>query len=87
MRLHCSFAFLVGPQLGPVEVLLSTAVTGSIFAIFGGQPLCIVGVTGPVTIFTLAVFNIAKTMNVPFLPFYTWIQICAHHTHAHAVRR
>ena len=62
-------------QLGPVEVLLSTAVTGSMFAIIGGQPLCIVGVTGPVTIFTLAVFNIAKTVGVPFLPFYGWIQI------------
>ena len=33
------------PQLGPVEVILSTAVTGSMFAIFGGQPLVIVGVT------------------------------------------
>jgi len=33
-------------QIGPVEVLLSTALTGTIFAIFGGQPLCIVGVTG-----------------------------------------
>ena len=56
-------------QIGPVEVLLSTAITGSIFAVFGGQPLCIVGVTGPVTIFTLSVFNIAKAMDVPFLPF------------------
>jgi hypothetical protein len=62
-------------QIGPVEVLLSTAITGSIFAVFGGQPLCIVGVTGPVTIFTLSVFNIAKAMDVPFLPFYCWIQI------------
>jgi len=62
-------------QIGPVEVLLSTAITGSIFAIFGGQPLCIVGVTGPVTIFTVAVFNIAKAMEVDFLPFYCWIQI------------
>lgn len=62
-------------QIGPVEVLLSTAITGSIFAIFGGQPLCIVGVTGPVTIFTVAVFNIAKAMDVAFLPFYCWIQI------------
>ena len=62
-------------QIGPVEVLLSTTITGSIFAIFGGQPLCIVGVTGPVTIFTIAVFNIADTMGVAFLPFYCWVQI------------
>ena len=62
-------------QIGPVEVLLSTSITGSIFAIFGGQPLCIVGVTGPVTIFTLSVFQIAEAMDVAFLPFYCWIQI------------
>ena len=62
-------------QIGPVEVLLSTGLTGTIFAIFGGQPLCIVGVTGPVTIFTLSVFTIAEAMDVPFLPFYCWIQI------------
>jgi len=65
------------PQIGPVEVLLSTSITGCCFALFGGQPLCIVGVTGPVTIFTLAVFNIADALDVPFLPFYCWIQIWA----------
>jgi len=64
-------------QLGPVEVLLSTAITGTIFAIFGGQPMCILGVTGPVTIFTLAVFTIASALDLPFLEFYAWIQIWA----------
>jgi len=64
-------------QLGPVEVILSTAVTGSIFAIFGGQPLVIVGVTGPVTIFTIAVFNISDALGIDFLPFYCWVQIWA----------
>ena len=64
-------------QLGPVEVILSTAVTGSIFAIFGGQPLVIVGVTGPVTIFTVAVFNIADALDIDFIPFYCWVQIWA----------
>mmetsp|Transcript_62240 Transcript_62240/g.103420 ORF Transcript_62240/g.103420 Transcript_62240/m.103420 type:complete len:563 (+) Transcript_62240:32-1720(+) len=63
------------PQIGPVEVILSTAITGCIFAIFGGQPLCIVGVTGPVTIFTIAVFKIADALGIEFLPFYCWTQI------------
>uniref|UniRef100_A0A7S0NMB4 Bicarbonate transporter-like transmembrane domain-containing protein n=1 Tax=Calcidiscus leptoporus TaxID=127549 RepID=A0A7S0NMB4_9EUKA len=63
------------PQLGPVEVILSTAITGTIFAIFGGQPLVIVGVTGPVTIFTIAVFNVADALDVDFVPFYCWVQI------------
>mmetsp|Transcript_16326 Transcript_16326/g.33115 ORF Transcript_16326/g.33115 Transcript_16326/m.33115 type:complete len:576 (-) Transcript_16326:245-1972(-) len=64
-------------QIGAVEVILSTAVTGSIFAIFAGQPLCIVGVTGPVSIFTIAVFNIGQSLGVKFLPFYAWTQIWA----------
>ena len=58
-------------------MLLSTALTGAIFSIFGGQPLCIVGVTGPVTIFTLAAFTIAQAGGFPFLPFYCWVQIWA----------
>lgn len=64
-------------QIGPVEVIFSTAITGTIFSIFGGQPLCIVGVTGPVTIFTLACFTIAELGDFPFLPFYCWVQIWA----------
>lgn len=64
-------------QIGPVEVLLSTALTGTIFAIFGGQPLCIVGVTGPVTIFTLACFTVAQSLSYPFLPFFCWVQMWA----------
>mmetsp|Transcript_28810 Transcript_28810/g.42716 ORF Transcript_28810/g.42716 Transcript_28810/m.42716 type:complete len:583 (+) Transcript_28810:100-1848(+) len=64
-------------QIGAVEVLLSTAITGAIFSIFGGQPLCIVGVTGPVSIFTVTVFTMAKGLGVNFLPFYAWCQLWA----------
>ena len=62
-------------QIGPVEVIFSTALTGCIFAIFSGQPLCIVGVTGPVTIFTTATFSITSALDIKFLPFYCWVQI------------
>ena len=64
-------------QIGPVEVILSTALTGCIFAIFGGQPLCIVGVTGPVSIFTVACFSLSKAFSIKFLPFYCWVQLWA----------
>ena len=66
-------------QLGPVEVILSTAISGAIFAIFGGQPLVIVGVTGPVTIFTVAIFNVAAAFELAFLPFYCWVQARSFH--------
>jgi len=62
-------------QIGPVEVILSTALTGAIFSVFGGQPLCIVGVTGPVSIFTTACFTISSALRIKFLPFYCWVQL------------
>ena len=62
-------------MLGVVEVILSMALTGCIFSVFGGQPLCIVGVTGPVTIFTISCFTVAREFGLPFLPFYCWVQL------------
>ncbi|KAJ3056018.1 Boron transporter 1 [Rhizophlyctis rosea] len=34
-----------------------------------GQALTIVGVTGPISIFTITVYAVAQTFNIPFLPF------------------
>lgn len=33
-------------EYGVAEVLLSSAVAAGVFSVFGGQPLCIAGVTG-----------------------------------------
>ena len=63
--------------IGVVEVLLSTALSASIFSIFAGQPLVIVGVTGPVSMLTISIYNMAKSLDVNFLPFYAWAQIWA----------
>ncbi|ORX91537.1 hypothetical protein K493DRAFT_317201 [Basidiobolus meristosporus CBS 931.73] len=62
---------------GVVEVILSTAMGGVIFAIFAGQPLVIMGVTGPVSIFSATVFDICKQLDVAFLPFMAWASIWA----------
>uniref|UniRef100_A0A0G4H0X3 Bicarbonate transporter-like transmembrane domain-containing protein n=1 Tax=Chromera velia CCMP2878 TaxID=1169474 RepID=A0A0G4H0X3_9ALVE len=76
-----TFASLLQAQtdefIGAVEVLLSTAVTGILFALFGGQPLCILGVTGPVSIFTITVYQMATALKLPFVPFYGWTQLWA----------
>ena len=45
------------------------------FALFAGQPLCIVGVTGPVTIFSVAIYQLADNFDIPFIPFYAWTQV------------
>ncbi|KAH3680243.1 hypothetical protein WICMUC_000424 [Wickerhamomyces mucosus] len=60
---------------GVNEVLLSSAIAGIIFGIFAGQPLTIVGVTGPITIFNYTVYNIIKPLNIEFFPFMFWIAI------------
>ncbi|GAB5362019.1 hypothetical protein AAMO2058_000762200 [Amorphochlora amoebiformis] len=39
--------------------------------------MCILGVTGPVSIFTIAVFGFTESVGIKFLPFYAWTQIWA----------
>ena len=56
-------------KMGLVEVLMSTFLCGSVFAVAAGQPLVIVGVTGPVCIFTITVYTISVEYEIPFLPF------------------
>ena len=36
-----------GGKLGAVEMILSSAISGIIYAFFAGQPTCIMGATGP----------------------------------------
>lgn len=64
-------------ELGAIEILLSTAITGVIFSVFGGQPLVILGVTGPVAILTASIYTLSKTWGLKFIPFYAWAQIWA----------
>ena len=54
-------------KIGVVEVCLSSCLSGCIFSIFGGQPLVIVGVTGPVTILTISIYGMAKALGISFL--------------------
>jgi hypothetical protein len=40
-----------GSEYGVNEVLLASVLGAVVFSLFGGQPLVIVGVTGPITVF------------------------------------
>lgn len=60
---------------GVNEVLLSLAMAGVVFGLFAGQPLCIVGVTGPVAIFSYTVYDIIQPRHTPFFPFMCWIYL------------
>lgn len=58
---------------GVNEVLMGSAMGGIVFGLLGGQPLCIVGVTGPITIFNYTVFQIFEPRGVNYFALMTWI--------------
>lgn len=62
---------------GVNEVLLSSGIAGIVFGALGGQPLCIVGVTGPISIFNYTVYEIIKPLNTNYFGFMFWICIWA----------
>lgn len=62
-----------GNSYGTNEVLLASALGGIVFGLFSGQPLCIVGVTGPIAIFNYTVYQIVEPKGIPYFPFMAWI--------------
>ena len=61
--------------IGTVEMIAATAVGGIVFAIFSGQPLTILGGTGPIVIFTGLLFQVCKSYEIDFLATYAWVGI------------
>ncbi|AOA62212.1 Boron transporter 1 [Komagataella phaffii CBS 7435] len=55
------------------EVLMSSAMGGIVFGLFSGQPLCIVGVTGPIAIFNFTVYDLIKDRDVDYFSFMCWV--------------
>jgi len=45
--------------MGVTEMLISTSVCGIVFALFSGQPLIIVGATGPVLVFEEVLYKVS----------------------------
>jgi len=64
---------LTGGQIGAVETLLASAVCGLIWAVFAGQPMAIVGATGPNIIFTGILYGLCVHYDVPFLATAAWV--------------
>lgn len=60
---------------GVNEVLMSSAMAGVVFGLFAGQPLCIVGVTGPIAIFSYTVYELMEPRGTPYFPFMCWIYL------------
>ncbi|TEA22431.1 putative transporter [Colletotrichum sidae] len=62
-----------GSSYGVNEVLLASVLGAVVFALFACQPLVIVGVTGPITVFNYTVYDIMEPTGVKYLAFMCWI--------------
>ncbi|KAK8058318.1 hypothetical protein PG994_008766 [Apiospora phragmitis] len=62
-----------GMQYGVNEVLLASVLGAVVFSILACQPLVIVGVTGPITVFNYTVYDIMIPTGTNYLAFMCWI--------------
>ncbi|MEZ4332263.1 MAG: sodium bicarbonate transporter family protein [Myxococcota bacterium] len=62
-------------RIGTTEMIVATAAGGIAFALFGGQPLTILGGTGPIVIFTGLLYATCERLELPFLATYAWTGI------------
>ncbi|XP_072446914.1 electrogenic sodium bicarbonate cotransporter 1-like [Chiloscyllium punctatum] len=60
---------------GVLESFLGTAIAGTIFCLFAGQPLTVLGSTGPVLVFERLLYNISSDYQLDYLEFRLWIGI------------
>jgi len=62
-----------GGQIGAVEMIVASAFCGVVFALVSGQPLVILGGTGPLLVFTAILYRLCTDMGLPFLASYGWV--------------
>ncbi len=67
--------FLTDGQIGTTEMMVATAAGGVAFALLSGQPLTILGGTGPIVIFTALLYQTSQSLGLEFLPIYSWVGI------------
>ncbi|XP_053056766.1 electrogenic sodium bicarbonate cotransporter 4 isoform X3 [Acinonyx jubatus] len=58
---------------GVMESFLGTAMAGSLFCLFSGQPLIILSSTGPILIFEKLLFDFSKGNGLDYMEFRLWI--------------
>nr|NVI75922.1 Na[+]-driven anion exchanger 1 [Cucujiformia] len=66
-------AQVTGKNMAAMESLVSGFVCGIGYGLFSGQPLTILGSTGPVLVFETIVYDFCTTMNWDYLSFRFWI--------------
>lgn len=73
-----SYMERLGGEMGVMEAILSTAFSGMIFAVLAGQPLNIIGATGPKFAFIASFYDMCESMDLDFLVARVWLGLwCA----------
>ncbi|XP_031730836.1 anion exchange protein 3 isoform X4 [Anarrhichthys ocellatus] len=72
-----TFGGLLGEKtqgmMGVTELIVSTATLGVIFSLLGGQPLLIIGFSGPLLVFEEAYYKFCQAHDVEYLTGRVWI--------------
>ncbi len=66
-------AIQTGGQIGAIEMIVASAFCGIVYALLSGQPLIILGGTGPLLVFTAILYQLCADLAIPFLPIYAWV--------------
>ncbi|VDD90794.1 unnamed protein product [Enterobius vermicularis] len=62
-------------RMAAMENLFGGAICGVFYHLFSGQPLTIIGSTGPVLVFETIVFEICDTWKIDYLSFRFWVHV------------
>lgn len=62
-----------GGHIGAVEMIVASSLCGVVYALVAGQPLIILGGTGPMLIFTGILYDYCATHDLDFLQAYAWV--------------
>ena len=65
--------FATGGMIGATEMLVATAICGIVYALTSGQPLIVLGGTGPLLVFTGLLYQLCQSLEIPFLESYAWV--------------
>lgn len=62
-------------RMAAMENLFSGAICGILYHMFSGQPLTIIGSTGPVLVFETIMFDMCTSFGWDYLSFRTWVNL------------
>ncbi|QQP39967.1 Anion exchange protein, partial [Caligus rogercresseyi] len=62
-------------RIATIESLMSGLICGILFGLFSGQPLILLGSTGPVYVFEKILYTMCKDQDWDYLSFRLWIGI------------